>query len=105
MSFSPASNSVVTYSVTFSRASALAAAERFNKRSYVIMIRSMAASMESSRCGGMGRREYGRDRSDALERLVPGDRLVGEPDLVELAALEQLHDNRQQLFVGGKAVG
>src|SRR5579871_3957297 len=100
MSFSPPSNSVVTYSVTLARASALAAAERFNRRSYVIMMRSMAASMESSRLGEFVRL----DPSGVFQRFEAGDRLVGEPDLVELAALEQLHDDREQWLVGRKTV-
>src|SRR6185312_10740433 len=83
------------------RASALAVAERFNRSSYVIMIRSMAASMDPSRLG-----ESGFDPSGlfVFQRFEPGDRPVGQSDLVELAALEQLHDDRQQLLVGRKTV-
>src|ERR1700751_2126240 len=59
------------------------------------MMRSMAASMDGS-VAGSGNERFG---------LESGDRLVGKPDLVELATLEQLHDDAEQAFIGGYGVG
>src|SRR3984893_19102609 len=57
------------------------------------MMRSIAASMESSFL-----------RSDEFGGFKLGDRLVGEPDLVEFAAPKQLHDDLEQLFIGSDGV-
>src|SRR5665213_271119 len=57
------------------------------------MMRSMAASMKSS------------VNSNQFGGLEFRDRLVGEPEPVHFAALEQPHDDLQQPFVGGEGVG
>src|SRR5438105_9587669 len=62
------------------------------------MMRSMAASMESFfgyRQASCRLNEFG---------LELRDRLVGEPDLVEFAALKHRHDDLEQSFVGDKGV-
>src|SRR5260370_14570145 len=65
------------------------------------MMRSIAAaSMESS----FGVRTSCL-RSDELSGFEMRNRLVGEPDLVEYAAPEQLHDDFEQPFVGCKGIG
>jgi hypothetical protein len=38
-------------------------------------------------------------------RFEFGDRLVGEPDPVEFAVLDHLHDDLEQPLVGGEAIG
>src|SRR5664279_2943159 len=58
------------------------------------MMRSIAASMESS---WLSLNEFG--------GFEPGDRLVGEPDFVDLAALKQLHDDFEQCVVSGESIG
>src|ERR1700727_42064 len=80
------------------------------------MIRSIAASIASSRFDAI--LKFGFEYSSCElaarqkltsnplhQRLVMRDRLVGEPDLVQLATLEQLDDDREQSLIGGKTVG
>src|SRR5712692_8591058 len=59
------------------------------------MMRSMAASMQSS--SNFGSNKFGGFKS--------GDRLVGEANLVEFAAVKHLHDDFEQPLVGGKTIG
>src|SRR5262245_15424528 len=59
------------------------------------MMRSMAASMDGS-VARSGNERFG---------LESGDRLVGKPDLVVLAPLEQLHDDAEQTFIGCESIG
>src|SRR5262252_9031057 len=58
------------------------------------MMRSMAASMESS--GSI---------SGKMRSFESGDRLVGKPDLVDFAAVKQLHDDLEQPLVSDQIVG
>src|SRR5882757_7548332 len=64
------------------------------------MMRSIAASIESS-----GWVETGCSSSDKLGGFELRNRLVGEPDLVEFAAPEQVHDDFEQPIVGRKSLG
>src|ERR1700716_2397909 len=64
------------------------------------MMRSIAESIESS-VALMGIAEG----SDALACLELQDRLVGQPDLVEFAAMKHRHDDFQQRVVGDEGVG
>src|SRR5271156_1308552 len=57
------------------------------------MIRSMAASMNPSR-----------STSGKFGGFEPGNGLVGDPDLVEFAALEHLYDDFKQPFVAREIV-
>src|SRR5215510_13611317 len=65
------------------------------------MMRSMAASMLDGSIAGSGIAESGNERFGLESR----DRLVGQSDLVVLAALEQLHDDAEQAFIGGDGIG
>src|SRR5882757_11444027 len=60
------------------------------------MMRSIAACMDGSRAGS------GDDERLGFEL---GDCLVGEPDLVEFAALKHLHNDAEQPLVGDERVG
>src|SRR5215475_10943992 len=69
------------------------------------MMRSIAASMESSGLkSGSGSSAHG-VMSGRLKCLELGDRLVGEPDLVDLAAMKHLHDDLEQPLIGDESVG
>src|SRR5947209_13819939 len=68
------------------------------------MIRSIAASMESSlevmSMSGLKLRN-----SNGPGGLELRNGLVGEPDLVEFAAVKHLHDDLQQPVVGDERIG
>src|SRR3982750_1673950 len=67
------------------------------------MIRSMAASMAPSGSCRVWELRSG-NRFGLGLRLEPDDGLVGQPDLVEFAVLEQLDDDLKQAFVGDEGV-
>src|SRR6478735_4602973 len=72
------------------------------------MIRSMAASMAPSGSWRFSCRVWelrSGNRFGLGLRLEPDDGLVGEPDLVQFAVLEQLDDDLEQAFVGDQRVG
>src|SRR5262245_25694814 len=60
------------------------------------MMRSMAASMLDGSPAESGNERLG---------LVSRDRLIGVSELVVFAALEHLHDDTEQAFIGGDGVG
>src|ERR1700752_1399439 len=65
------------------------------------MMRSMAASMLDGSVAGSGIAESGNQRFG----LVSRERLVGQSELVVFAALEHVHDDTEQAFIGGDGVG
>src|ERR1700748_130862 len=69
------------------------------------MMRSMAESMESSLGVMSMQRVWSSEAHGALRGLELRDRLVGEPDLVEFAAVKHLHDDFEQAIIGYEGVG
>src|SRR6185295_3541877 len=69
------------------------------------MMRSMAESMDSSLAVMSMQRFWSSEARDALRGFELRDRLVGEPELVEFAAMKHLHDDFQQAVVGHESVG
>src|SRR3954462_15221382 len=67
------------------------------------MIRSMAASMAPSGSCRVWELRSG-NRFGLGLRLEPDDGLVGQPDLVEFAVLEQLDDDLEEAFVSDEGV-
>src|SRR6185312_4727797 len=74
------------------------------------MMRSMAASMVSSgtssgRFGMSSGISSDKSFSDGFFGFESCDRQIGQPDLVHLAAVKHLHDDREQVVVGDEIVG
>src|SRR5215469_1662896 len=68
------------------------------------MMRSMAASMVSSGMSSGGFGMSSEMSSDKCFSFEFGDRQISELDLVDLAAMKHLYDDREQMVVGNEII-